>query len=100
MRHAGSQAVAEGQRVARNVGFEAVVADVVGEGVGQGAEGQVVCGDDAVGLQCHELADEGQRAFLLVGRVGSFQDFVEDDEEAFALLQLVDDEFQRRPAGS
>ena len=94
LRHAFPQAIAEGQRVARDVGLEATVVYLAGEGVGQGAEGQVVRGDDAVGLQGHELADEGQRTFLLVGGVGALQDFVEDDEEAFALLELVDDEFQ------
>ena len=94
LRHALPQSVAEGQRVARDVGLEAAVVDLAGEGIGQGAEGEVVRGDDTVGPECHELADEGQRTFLLVGGVGALQDFVEDDEEAFALLQLVDDELQ------
>ena len=53
-----------------------------------------MCGDDAVGVEGHKLADECQRAFLLVSGVGALQYLVQNDEEAFALFQLVDEEFQ------
>lgn len=46
----GAQAVGEGQLVVGDVCLEAVVADVVGEEVDEGAEEQVVGGDDAVCL--------------------------------------------------
>ena len=42
---------------------------------------QVVGGNDAIGLQSHELLDKGKGAFLLVHGVGTFQNFVEDDEK-------------------
>ena len=51
-------------------------------------------GDDAVGPQTHQLLDEGERTPLLVGRVGTLQNFVEDDEELLAALQTVDDGLQ------
>lgn len=89
--HSLAHVVGEGELISGNIGFETMVADVVGEGVGKGSEHQVVSGNDTVCLQRHELPDEGEGTFLLVGRIGTFQDFVEDDEQLLTGLQFVDD---------
>ena len=60
--------------------LEAEVVDAVGEAVLQCAQQQVVRGDDAVGLQTHQLLDEGERTPLFVGRVGALQNFVENNK--------------------
>lgn len=89
-----AQAVGECQFIVCNVCFEAIVADVIGEEVDECSQQQVVGGNDAIGLQSHELLDKSKGAFLLVHGVGTFQNFVEDDEKLLTSLQLVYDEFQ------
>lgn len=38
-------------------------------------------GDDAIGIHVHELFDEGERTFLFIHRVCTFQYFIKDDEK-------------------
>lgn len=58
--------VGESELVVGDFCFEAIVADVLRKRLDECAQQQVVRGDNAIGLQCHQLLDEGERAFLLV----------------------------------
>ena len=92
--HAFPQLVGEGEFVVLDVGLEAVISDFIGELFDEAAQQEVVGGDDTVGFQAHELADQLEGAFLLVERVGAFQNLVQNDEELLSLVQQVDDAFQ------
>ena len=48
-------------------------------------------GDDAIGVHVHELFDEGERTFLFIHRVCTFQYFIKDDEKFFSCFKLVYD---------
>lgn len=94
LRHTFPQLVGEGQFIVLDVSFETIIPDFVGELFDETAQQEVVGGDDAVGLQSHELADQFEGAFLLVDGIGTFQNLVQDDEELLSLVQQVDDAFQ------
>ena len=94
MCHTLAELVGKRQFVVADVGLEAVILDFSGKFSFQRTEHQVVRGDDAAALQADELLHQGDGAPLLVGRVGAFQDFVEDDEQLLAALQAVDNHLQ------
>lgn len=70
--HSFPQFVGEGELIVLDVGFEAVVPDFIGELLDEVAQQEVMGGDDAVGFQAHELANQFEGTFLLVQRVGTF----------------------------
>ena len=81
---AGEETVGECEAAAVDFGFEPVVAHFAGEGVRQASERKVVGGNNAGDGESNELADQSERAFLLVDRIRTAQDFVENHKHPFA----------------
>ena len=96
---AGEETVGEGEAAAGDFGFEPVVAHFAGEGVRQASERKVVGGNNAGDGESNELADQSERAFLLVDRIRTAQDFVENHKHPFACFRPFYHLLQARQLG-